>query len=572
MQSRALAIIAVLIVCGAGTASAKPGDVESRMLRVREELRSVSDEVRIREVHFPAQPVRQFHELEVTFQLDATYRNPFDPQDIDVQGRFLFPDGTEVSVPAFYFIAYEPASGLTQLQGGIPFKPAGERRWKLRFAPPAAGEFRLHLTAREATGRTTRSDTYSFTAAPAGGPGFVRVSPSNPMYFEDSADSSLFFGAGANVAWTRAGDPGTPAACYEYYFGRAEGLMSSTRVWMCHWAWLEWTPQVDEPGTSWEGYAGAGYYNQMVAAEFDRMFELAERDGLRVMLVTDDNNEHYGNGGAEEWFGNPYNRISGGPCAEPSEVFTSREARRLYRNRLRYIIARWGYSTSLWAINSWNDESEASPEVRDWLAEMHDYVHDLVRGYRPIIYGSNLLANDIMDYAQAGPGDLNPAKPNVVQECEFTEDREWFVAALRQAIWRALSRGMASVMVWPHTLVDALDAWDVFAPPLKFVAGIPLNRGQWTPVTARVTSARAATGGRLSGVTTVTPAGDVPEWGARATGNSFTISLDAGSQAIKGLGSTLYGNGEGRARWRNPVMSNNSWALIGRHAGRFDDS
>jgi len=557
IQSRAIAIIAVFSLASVAAngrqavkARATQRNVLSVIRQIRGGFRLASGELRIRDVKFPARPAKRFRKFEVTFQVDATYTNPFDPDDIDVEGRFVFPDGREVAVPAFYSIAYEPAAGVTQLQGGIPFKPTGEQCWRLRFAPPVAGAFRFYVTAKDAKGRTARSEAYSFTSVAAGGPGFVRVSKSNPMYFEDSADGSLFFGAGANVAWTRTGDPGKPAACYEYYFDRAKGLMSSTRVWMCHWAWLEWTPQVTEPGTSWMGYAGVGYYNQMVAAEFDRVFELAERHGLRVMLVTDDNNEHYETGGAEEWFGNPYNTINGGPCARPSEVFSSPEARRLYRNRLRYIIAHWGYSTSLWAINSWNDESDAGPQVRGWLKEMHDYVHDLVRCYRPIIYGSNFAANDVMDYAQAGPGNLDPAKPNVVQECEFTENREWFVATLRQAIWRGLSRGMASMMVWPHTLVDELNAWTVFVPPLKFLARIPLNRGPWERVTARVVSARSAAGARLARIVTVAPAGDVPEWGARATESRFRIALDENNQAVKGLGSTLYGRA--RATWRNP--------------------
>jgi hypothetical protein len=441
-------------------------DVVARIQRLREELRADSKDFRIRDVEFPAGPARRCRRLEVGFQLDATYSNPYDPRDTDVEARFTLPDGAELSVPAFFAIAYEPASGVTQLQGGIAFKPAGERGWRVRFAPPAVGQYSFHLTARNAAGETARSETHSFTVAPAGGPGFVQISAENPVYSEDSADGDLLLGTGASVAWTRAGDRGKPTACHEYYFGRARGLMSATRVWMCHWAWLEWTPQLDQPRTSWAGYAGAGYYNQMMAAELDRVFELGEQNGLRIMLVTDDNNEHFGSGGVEEWYDNPYNAVNGGPCERPSEVFTAEEARRLYRNRLRYIVARWGYSTWLWAINSWNDEGEPTPEVRRWLIEMRDYVHDLVRGYRPIVYGSNLRADDIMDCVQAGPGDLDLSKPNVAQELEFPRDRAWFAQVVRQTIWRDLARGSACDMVWPHTEVDELSAWDIFAGPL----------------------------------------------------------------------------------------------------------
>lgn len=535
----------------AGRGAALPGVLEA-MRTVRDSYRAASDALRIRDVEFTREPVPQFGKLEVTFHLDATYTNPFDPDEVDVVGELTLPDGKTVSVPAFHFVPFRPTSGVTQLQGGIPFGPAGAPCWKLRFSPPIAGDYHFRILAREASGRSSRTGSYPFSAAPSGRPGFVRVSESSPRYFEDTANGSLFLGVGSNVAWTRTGDPGDPVASYEYYFGRAKGLMSATRVWMCHWAWLEWTPQVVEPGTTWMGYAGVGYYNQMIAAEFDRVFDLAEQNGLRVMLVTEDNNEQFESGGAEEWLGNPYNAANGGPCREPAEVFSSAEARRLYRMRLRYIIARWGYSTSLWAINSWNDESETSPEVRDWLKEMHDYVHDLVRGYRPIVYGSNFRANDLMDYAQAGAGELVRGKPNVVQECEFTDSREWFVPMLRESLWSGLARGMAAVMVWPHAMVDRLDAWGVFSPPLKFFSGLRLNQRGWAPIEAEAVSATASTPGDLMRVLTVWPAGDVPEWGARASASTFTINLRDGSHALEGLGATLYGDGGHKAEWRNP--------------------
>ncbi|MGD0113116.1 MAG: DUF5060 domain-containing protein [Armatimonadota bacterium] len=522
------------------------------MKEVRAQFAARSDELRVRDVQPSSAVVKQFGRLEATFHLDATYTNPFDPDEIDVEGEFTLPDGTVVSVPAFYFVPFEPTSGVTQLQGGIPFGPGGTPSWRLRFAPPVAGEYSVRITARDGAGRSFRTEAYSFRATPSRGPGFIRVSAGNPMYFEDSGDGSLFFATGSNVAWTRTGDPGDPVASYEYYFGRAKGLMSSTRVWLCHWAWLEWTPQVQEAGTSWMGYAGAGYYNQMMAAELDRVLELAEKNGLRVMLVTEDDNEQYETGGVEEWVSNPYNVVNGGPCVRPEEVFSSAEARKLYRKRLRYILARWGYSTSLWAINSWNDESEASPEVRDWLKEMRGYVHDLVREYRPIVYGSNFQANDLMDYAQAGAGDLGADKPNVEQECEFASNRDWFVPMLRESIWNGLARGMAAVMVWPHTMVDRLNAWDVFAPPLKLASGLGLNHGRWQPLKAEAISAKADAAGSLVRIVTLTPAGDVPEWGVKASGNTFAIDLRESSQVITGLGSTLYGDAAHVTAWRNP--------------------
>ena len=213
---------------------AAPAPLRARMADIRQQFVSRSDTLSIRDLQVQAEPARQFREFEVAFRLDATCRNPFDPEDIDVQGRFVFPDGREVSVPAFYFIAFDPVAGVTQLQGGIPFKPAGERCWKLRFTPPVAGEFCFCVTARDGTGRTARSETRSFTTVAARGPGFVRVSESNQMYFEDTVDGSLFWGTGVNVPWTRTRDPGLQPGAYRVsLFDTTRGTQSAAEEMLC---------------------------------------------------------------------------------------------------------------------------------------------------------------------------------------------------------------------------------------------------------------------------------------------------------------------------------------------------
>ena len=139
MRGRAMdAAVVVLIVlilaveaaggCLAGRGAALPGVLEA-MRTVRDSYRAASDALRIRDVEFTREPVPQFGKLEVTFHLDATYTNPFDPDEVDVVGEFTLPDGKTVSVPAFHFVPFRPASGVTQLQGafrsGRPASHAG---------------------------------------------------------------------------------------------------------------------------------------------------------------------------------------------------------------------------------------------------------------------------------------------------------------------------------------------------------------------------------------------------------------------------------------------------------------
>ncbi|MGM0376834.1 MAG: T9SS type A sorting domain-containing protein [Bacteroidota bacterium] len=510
----------------------------------------------IRDIQTPANTVGQFEKWELLFQLDATYDNPYDPDDIRVDGHIRMPSGKEVQIPAFYYEPYQSINGRAQMMMGVRYNRTGSGEWRLRFSSPETGNHSLVVTAREKSGRAVSSETIHFEIAGSSRSGFVQVSQENPLYFENSGDKSLFWGVGTNVAWTRSQDPGNPPS-YEYYFGKAKGNMNATRVWLCHWAWLEWTPYNDQPGTNWADYSGAGYYNQMIAETVDRIFFLAEAQNLRIMLVTEDNNEHFDDNSAGGWAGNPYNKIFGGPCDTPNEIFSLTEARNLYRKRLRYILARWGYSDCLWVINSWNDKSNPDETAISWIKEMRDYVHNVVDGWRPIVYGSNFRyeATEVTDYAQAG-ANLVPTKPNVRQEGYHSKSDDWFKHSVLEQTWLGLTRGLAAWMVWPHVQVDRTNSWNVFRPAMEFAATQKLNSEGWQMAKATVRKVRIEgidedNYESLMEFVTLQAYGDVPEWGIRSPNNIFEVDLNAvGGQWLEGFSRTLYATN--RPEWRNP--------------------
>jgi len=551
---RTVGLLVGLIACGIAADGACAAQPSSPDLALRDKVRAAfvlsgPAQPQIGAIDCPA-AVPQFARLEVRFQLDARYANPFDPDEVDVVGRIVLPDGREACVPAFYMHPYAPDNGLTQLSGGGRYHETGPPGWRLRFAGSLPGEHRLTLVVKDAQGHTARSAEQRFTVTPAKSLGFVRVSPDNPKYFENTGDGSLFFGCGANVAWTRLNEKplsGTPS--YEYYFGQARQRMSATRVWICHWAWLEWMPR-DSAGL-WQGYAGLGYYNQMLAATFDRVFEQAEAQQLRVMLTLEDNDEQMAKAGPDSWAFNPYNRANGGFCGAPAEFFGSPDVRRWYQKRLRYILARWGSSPSLWALNGWNDYQQPTADVTAFLRQMRDYVHVLVGAWRPMIYGANFRweANAICDYAQ---GASPFAKPDVVQECYFTDDPAWFRASLRSELWRGLAEGLGAIMVWPHVEVDRTGAWDEFAGVLRFVADLPLHRQTFRPCPARVVDVAGTPPACFARVVAAAAYGDVPGWGVRAPKNAFTIDVAQSNQWLEGFCSTLYSTRRDRVAWRNP--------------------
>ncbi len=525
--------------------------------QVRKQFAGHGTTLRIDHVTPPSEQPAQYERYELRFDVQGDYANPFDPDQVRVDAQITRPDGSLITVPAFYMMPFEAADGRTRLEAKVDYRSTGNGGWRLRYAPTQAGRHKVVLAA-SMPGRKqqVQSEPIEFNARAAAHPGYVQVSKANPLFFENGGDGTLFYASGVNLPWTRtrkmAPYTGKPEMHYEHYFAKASGQMSATRVWQCHYGWIEWTPRPGEPATnSWSGYAGLNYYNQMVASAFDRVFEMAEESNIRVMLVLDDNNEHHADVTPHSWDKNPYNRINGGPCEKPSDIFTDAEARRAYRNRLRYVMARWGYSPALWSLNSWNDCRGLSPGVLPWFVEMHGYVHDLVGDWRPVIYGTNYRdeAQFVSDYAQAEVATLVPGKPNVIQEGYFSHDPAWFVDTLRFVLWSNLARGVGGVMVWPHPLVDGTDSWGEFRAIVSFVEGLPLHQREFSPVDVQVVSASIDGTAPLRAIG-LAAYGDVDRWGEKATRDRFDIDPKGGSQFLEGMASKLYGQRPDRLQWR----------------------
>jgi len=148
---------------------------------------------------------------------------------------------------------------------------------------------------------------------------------------------------------------------------------------MCTW-WLalEWT-------ADWRHYRGLTDYNLEHAWKLDYLVDLAARHGLYLHLVID-NHGKASTWCDPEWEDNPYNVINGGFLRSPEEFFRNPIAREIYKKKLRYIIARWGYSPRIAGLELWsevdlvgdswefhNDPAAAAPKV-DWHRDIAAYL------------------------------------------------------------------------------------------------------------------------------------------------------------------------------------------------------
>ena len=429
---------------------------------------------------------------EITFDLNFNYTNPFNPEDIEVNGVFSYPSGKTITIPAFYMqeMQYIKPDTTLMVYNANHFVADDEGHWCLRFNGDELGNYSFSIQILSGGNAYSYSDPdYVFNLNKTKETGFIKISEANPNYFVDSVSGKLFYGSGSNIAWVRdAYTSNVDHLSYEYFLSQAAKAQTNiTRVWMCHWAWLEWMPKEGDNTTY--SYAGLGYYNQCIASSFDKILSLCEDYGIRLVLTLDDNDEHKnelynGEDTFDSWAYNPYNSANGGPADSVEEYWSNKEVRKYYKNRLRYIIARWGYSTSLMSLNLWNDQSTPNSDIIDYLDELNRYTDSLTENYRPLLFGSNYkyTANAVLDYNTVGMANCeNGSKPTLTQECYYSDNPNYFKQTLKQTLWEELFAFNASTMVWSHDSVDESNSWDCFTNLLNFIKDIPFNKYTYSP-------------------------------------------------------------------------------------------
>ena len=302
--------------------------------------------------------VARYEKFEVTFDLSRSVTNPFDPEQVRIDAMFLGPDGKSVSVPGFYYQGFV----RRLVNDREELVPVGAGRWKVRFAPVAAGRHSYLLAVRHGPDRLVTGKR-SFACVPSESRGFVRVSKRDPLYFEFD-NGAWFYPIGHNV---HSPSDDTPRAVaiqegigagvmpdrgtfsYDYLFKKmAASGENLAEVWMCTW-WLalEWVKD-------WRHYHGLTDYNLHHAWKLDYLVDLAARHDLYLHLVVD-NHGKASTWCDPEWEDSPYNIVNGGFLRSPEDLFRNPIAREIYKKKLRYIVARWGYSTRIAGIELWSE-------------------------------------------------------------------------------------------------------------------------------------------------------------------------------------------------------------------------
>lgn len=279
----------------------------------------------------------------------GTWDNPYLQEEVAMDLEFTSPDGSLLIVPCFY-------SGA-------------DSTWTARLAPTAEGTGFLRFVYRERGEYKAGFEDLTLEVGPSDGKGFLHPRDNWTFRFDDG---TFFRGVGENLCWESRSTDDNPhlsalheqADVYNYDVMlpklKAHGG-NFTRMWMCRWNFpIDRRSDFNNPRYE----PSDEYFNPSAVLRLDHTLDLADSLGIRIMLC-----------------------MGQGDVPADSAFFTDPAAKARYRDYLRYIVARWSYSTSVAAWEFFNevdniqfaDSEKPIPAevIVAWHTEMAGYLRGL---------------------------------------------------------------------------------------------------------------------------------------------------------------------------------------------------
>ena len=332
--------------------------------------------------------------IEFTFNPPSSEENPFSRE---IWARVETPSEQLQLLPAFYI---------------------GEGNWSVRTRAAEKGNYRF-LNVTEIVGGQSIPLRVELFGRDRVKPrdldpldGNISIDPSTGRDFVDGS-GNLYLPIGGSLPWA----PDSPENYYPSAFTDMKSASFNwTRIWMCHWGQLNLDWIESHHGEQPE----LGTLSLEVADRWDQIIELAENHGVRIQVVLQHHGQ-YSTSSDSNWAENPWNTALGGFLDTPESFFTDEQARQLTRDKFRYIVARWGYSSTILAWELFNEsmwtkarqgDAASNQAVADWHTEMarhlrrfdvHDHLvttsdddlhHALWSAmdyYQPHLYGDNMV-------------------------------------------------------------------------------------------------------------------------------------------------------------------------------------
>ncbi|MFA5205781.1 MAG: hypothetical protein WC708_15400, partial [Lentisphaeria bacterium] len=256
-----------------------------------------------------------------------------------------------------------------------------------------------------------------------------------------------------------------------------------------------------------------GWYDQESASKLDYLISIAE--SRKVYLIPCLNQT--GLALFDGWPSNKYNQANGGPCGSVVDYFSNPEALRLIKNRTRYTVARWGYSTAILGWEIFNEVNYTPGYMNDFprVLEFHRQMTACLRQYDPghhlitTSFGglpensgqiwrlkdidftiSHVYSNDMANIVGHQAIMRQYRKPNLGGEAGVPANEQTTASlkdpngiAFHNILWSSMIAKCAGNILhwWPFEYFEPLDLGREFPPLVKFVADIDWPRHGFEP-------------------------------------------------------------------------------------------
>lgn len=464
-------------------------------------------------------PVPRYEKVELQIDMQATFQDASDPDQLDLWAEFTAPSGKVWKMWGFY-----NPSGGTAL-------------WMVRFTPTETGAWRYVVKVKDTQG-TAESRPGEFPVTESKHPGFVGIA-ANKRYLQFS-NGSPFYGVGLwyNDGYER---PNSGAITEEDLDSLKQHGVNFISFF---------NARLETMGT------GLGRYDEDRAARLDQIFEWCEK---RDMLISwniwfhSHFSEAVGSGSGDRRYQyNPYRLVS---TAE--KYFTSEEAWKYTARLYRYMVARWGYSRSLalWfvddEINGTDGWTQGSPtpnglsgpsapgsaQAEQWCLRVHNWLkandpynrpttgtlnggieewwpngykifdiaareiyetqgHLFPKNSKPDRVADNPLRDSYLNYAtQSQKLWSGFEKPAIVGETGYSDTfyepgSPGYLALYHNALWAGLANGLCMTPFWWSygPMINESVVTRSLTYFARFVGDINLSGGPWKAVTLKVST------------------------------------------------------------------------------------
>lgn len=438
--------------------------------------------------------IEQYKKMEMVIDLTAQYTNPYHQDEISIDVTFTSPTQNTFITPAFW---------------------DGESNWLVRFTPSLAGEWSYSLLAKDKEG-TSPSFSGEFAVSESTSSGWLQTGKQfNPSYSNKYLvhhDGTPFYGIGHADAFIvdRSFNRGVDDSLDDL-IGNMKEANENYFVW---WPLFYFSPVENN-------YDDFDLRNLQT---IDTFLQRLEQENLFTVFTLWDHSQLRDSN--HPWPEGNWLQTNGfSDLSSLSDFFITDNAWLWQRNLYRYIIARYGYSTSIamWQTVSEIDGTNAFENSDEWHKKVNNYFvnndpyqhpttasmagditwsegHNIMGIPQVHIYQDLLgsdekpltthTANFIADYTQNMWQNYN--KPSWVGEfgviTHSSSNANYYPELFHNAIWAALSNGAA---LTPAEWNDFFD-WDIMTTAMKnhmrylnvFVENIPL--AQWDPSPIRI--------------------------------------------------------------------------------------